>query len=48
MMPPNEAVLFSDQNLVCIDLLVVVALTELLKVSVVFSGHLSFTKITED
>ena len=37
-----------DQNLVCIDLQVVVALIELLKVSVVFSGHFSFNKITGD
>ena len=35
-------------NLVCIGLQVVVALTELLKKSVVFSGHLSFNKITDD
>ena len=35
----------SGQNLVCIDLQVVAALTELLRVSVVFSGHLSFNTI---
>ena len=40
--------IYRSVNLVCIDLQVVVALTELLKVSVVFSGYLSFNKITED
>ena len=45
---PREPAVIGDQSLVCNDLQVVVALTELLKVSVVFSGHLSFNKITED